>query len=234
MKLSFGQKRILASYRLASDLVYHHVTCAFDSERRLVPQAADLRFEPRKVKGYFHVMPSMAASDILKSLRDKLEPFQDEPQLGELTTLVASNLATTVRMIALDGVRFGEVVSSAKRYVATRLKRDREVSYQQLADILNDRQLLDLGKSRGWYYSFIRFERDFKACGERMGHAHITVNVPGHAPVKTRKLIEAFYKRQATVSVDLLRSGGSVEYYTLPEERGLEMPVELLKIFYVY
>jgi hypothetical protein len=239
----FMQKRILCSYTIDGTKQFHHITCRFDPQRQLVPSRRDLDVDSLESPGVYYMVPNRAVLHYFDRLRRLVDRDGSDSAFDELKEMLTGSNFQNINAIRNRRADYERVLTVLKKYCAGKLNKDRDESYRELNDHLNSAINGEIVKRESWYYSFIRFDRQFPFCGEeRHETAHITVNTGNvHAPVSTRLFVEALNQIEDGQAVHRVlvpkKSSKETVDYTLIDGgstiQGQPLTVTLHQVFYV-
>ena len=244
----FKQKRILVSYVLNSNIIYHHITLEYKkSSSILIEENGTFEYlkDIKTVNGHYHICPSkkfidnltiihILINDILttdlKNDMDSLEQSIKDKMILSLTKLyeIINSLLTNY-----NNFENKEITENINNQIGTTIKKIQGIFYKsgntlskRINDI-NDKLTFDF-KKNNWYISFILFPGVFR--DDLANKAHITVNPGIHKPDKMKTASQIIYD-YSTKGGDKLIKLDNDEYYF--DFNATKVEVNFSGLFYI-
>jgi hypothetical protein len=247
----FKQKRMLVSYILNSNTIYHHITLKYKHSSNILIEERD-HFEYlkdiKKVSGHYHICPSnkiidnlifiaVLLNDILTSeLKNDIDSL--EPTIKKNDMIISlTKLNGIINSLLSNYSNFGneKITENINREIGTTIKKIQgifngkkiENTLSKRINDISDRLMFDF-KKNDWCISFILFPGVFR--DDLSNKAHITVNPGIHKPAKMRIASQLIYDHHIKGGDKIIKLDTNEYYFDFNAN---EIEVNFSGIFYI-
>jgi hypothetical protein len=247
----FKQKRMLVSYILNSNTIYHHITLKFkNSSNILIEQKDDFEYlkDIKTVNGRYHICPSKKVIDnlviihqllndiITTDLKNEMDSLQPTIKKDEMI-ISLTKLYEIINSLLTNYNNFGneKIIENINREIGTTIKKIQgifngkkiENTLSKRINDISDKLMFDF-KKNDWCISLILFPGVFR--DDLTNKAHITVNPGIHKPAKMKIASQIIYDYHIKEGDKLIKLELSEYYFDFNAN---EVVVNFSGIFYI-